>query len=574
MKKTDKPENSPENAEAPLQDIMGQAWQAVKNSDWPLAEKKARQWIEQRPEDEKAVEIMAAAAANQRNFDEAASFYERLHALDPMRETILLALHRVYRQKADQVIEGQNPETMDLWATRILTIFPHSSAGLNVKGISSRLQGDFKAAASFHQQGLQAQDLASQDEAMHQAGLGMVALETEDYEAAFHAFTRAVELAPDISTYRHNLVVVLYNMGKDDAASELLYQLIAEEPENPDYLYSRAQIRLRAGDWPKGWADYEARWNSFYMKRDVGKGLRGYYTRFFPAIPVCTRQFLSDQSLHGKSLIIYGEQGYGDNLMALRLLPLVKEKTGASPVLVTPYGPLVPLMRAIPDLERSTKIVQAVEGMAVEKLPKGDGHCGILSLFHLLSINSPADMPLISKPIFSAEHQKIWRDRISSSRSREKNLAIGVAFEGNAKAKNRQSRSLDLSRLCAALPDDCTIHLLQKDKTPEIEKVLQNHPSIFFWGDVMDDFTDTAQLIHELDFIVTIDTAIAHLAGLLQKPGCLLLPTPGEWRWGPPLLQENRGYCRLYPHLYELRQKTPGAWDSVLDQLSDLLQTI
>ena len=197
-------------------------------------------------------------------------------------------------------------------------------------------------------------------------------------------------------------------------------------------------------------------------------------------------------------------------------------------------------------------------------LPAFDFHCPLLSLpfaFHTDLRSIP-----VSTPYLSADAQLVneWNERLGA-RNRPR---IGLAWSGNTRHRNDRNRSLELEMLAPLFQLDADWISLQKVVRDSDEAFLQASPIRSFDRHIRD-FSDTAAIIQSLDLVVTVDTAIAHLAGALSKPVWVLLPDPPEWRW-----LRGREDTPWYASARLFRQPEPGRWESVIAAVREAMRQV
>jgi hypothetical protein len=198
-------------------------------------------------------------------------------------------------------------------------------------------------------------------------------------------------------------------------------------------------------------------------------------------------------------------------------------------------------------------------------LPPFDLHCPLLSLplaFGTEPTTIPAGIPYLSAPASRVAH---WRDRLPPGE-----LRAGFVWSGSRAHKNDANRSIALSRLAsvfANLPFTC--FSLQRDMRDADREVLQRLPSLIDLGASLSDFAETAAVISLLDVVVSVDTAVAHLAGALGKPVVILLPHAADFRW-----MRDRDDTPWYRSAKLVRQPAFGDWDSAIGRLADELRGI
>jgi hypothetical protein len=260
---------------------------------------------------------------------------------------------------------------------------------------------------------------------------------------------------------------------------------------------------------------------------------------------------MGEQAVAGKTLVLHAEQGFGDTIQFVRYAPLVAA-LGASVVL-----------EVEPEL---TNLVSNVEGVnrvvaRGDTLPPFELHAPLMSLPHIFGTelaSVPKEVPYLKADSRRAAR---WAAGLPKGRPR-----VGLVWAGRASHHNDTNRSIALRRLAPLLPLAAVQFIgLQRDLSATDEALLAryNVPSL---GPALRDFADTAALISALDWVVSVDTAIAHLAGALGKPVIILLPFAADFRW----LRERED-CPWYPTAVLMRQQTAGDWDSVIAHLATAL---
>jgi hypothetical protein len=315
---------------------------------------------------------------------------------------------------------------------------------------------------------------------------------------------------------------------------------LAKGPGFAEAHFEAGMTRLTLGEFEVGWKEYEWRWKTgtFADKR-----------REF-----CRPLWLGEADVSGKTVLLHAEQGFGDTIQFIRYALLLIER-GAK-VICEVQRELRPLLSQLDGLE----IVAEGEG-----LPALDMHCPLLSLplaFRTKLETIPADIPYLSAP---AEPIARWRDRLPQDRPR-----VGFVWSGSTSHKNDANRSIPLARLAALLKDlPVRCVSLQNELRDTDRQTICELPNLVHFGGELADFADTAAVISLLDVVVSVDTAVAHLAGALGKPVIVLLPHAADFRW-----MRERGDSPWYPTAKLLRQPAFGDWDSVIIRLSDELRRL
>ncbi|MDB5608317.1 MAG: hypothetical protein JWP25_5217 [Bradyrhizobium sp.] len=305
---------------------------------------------------------------------------------------------------------------------------------------------------------------------------------------------------------------------------------LAAAPEFPEAHFEAAMAHLTLGDFDAGWKEYEWRWKT------------GAFARH--RRPYQTPLWLGEESVSGKTILLHAEQGLGDTIQFIRYAPLLARQ-GAK-VICEVQPELQPLLS---QLEGVTVLASGAP------LPAFDLHCPLLSLpfaFKTQPDTIPAAVPYLAAPVERVDH---WRDRLPPGRPR-----AGFVWSGSSSHNNDSNRSIALARLAALFenpPVQC--FSLQSDVRATDSDMLAGLPNLVHLGGGLRDFADTAAIISLLDVVITVDTAVAHLAGALGKPVVVLLPYAADFRW-----MRNRDDTPWYPTAKLLRQPAFGDWDSVI----------
>lgn len=364
-------------------------------------------------------------------------------------------------------------------------------------------------------------------------------LAQKQFAAAIAGYNQAIALRPDCAEFYGNRGIAQFELGEFAAAIASYDLATAYQPDYLNAHWNKGLASLLLGDFAQGWRLYECRWH-----RESEAAIR----RSELTQPL----WLGGQSLAGKTLMLHGEQGFGDMLQFCRYAPLLAAQ-GARVVLEV-LRPLQALMQSLPGV---AEVV--VKG---QPLPAHDLQCPLLSLPFACQTrleNIPATTPYLFS---DAARRAAWGERLGEpSRPR-----IGLVWSGNPQHKNDHNRSLALSELLPWLPPEFDYLCLQKD-VREADQALLAASGIRHFGEALTDFAETAALCASLDLLISVDTSVVHLAGALGKPAWVLLPQVPDWRW---LLE--RDDSPWYPAMRLYRQMQAGDWSSVLRRVQgDLL---
>jgi len=361
------------------------------------------------------------------------------------------------------------------------------------------------------------------------------------------SFRQALTLRPDHAKSLAHLALALRDLGEWEAALAGVDRAVALAPGFSRAHYNRALILLTLGRFQEGWDSSEARWQVrelamlFPWFGPMPSGPAAGDTRAAGAAPLW-----QGEKLDGRRLLIYAEQGFGDTIQFCRYVPLLAEREGA-PVHVTLLVQ-PPLRRLLADLPGVAHLVQ--EG---DPYTSPDLRCPMLSLpqrFRTTLATIPPPPPLSPDPARRAQ----WRARLGGARPR-----VGIAWAGNPIHPDDHTRSLTLATLAPLAGVGANLVSLQKNVPACDDEALSDAAWLDNVGVEFGDWADTAAAVAELDLVVSVDTAVAHLAGTLGVPTWTLLPFSPDWRW----LLERRD-SPWYPAMRLFRQKAPGDWASVI----------
>jgi Flp pilus assembly protein TadD len=348
-------------------------------------------------------------------------------------------------------------------------------------------------------------------------------------DEAAAACRQAIALQPDLVQAQVNLGAILQEQGRLDEAVGAYRHAVALRPEAADAHNNLAMALLAQGEFAAGWREYEWRWPA---------GTAGA-PRHFPG----RQPWLGETDLAGRVILVHAEQGYGDVVQFCRYVrPLAA--LGATVVLEAPR-----------ELRRLLGALPARLVTSGEPLPAFDVYCPVMSL--PLALGTRLDTIPAETPYLAADPALVatWRARLGERTAPR----AGLAWSGRVTHGNDRNRSIPLASLGGICRAGWQWVSLQKEVRERDAAALAAHPEILDCAAVLTDFAETAALIEALDLVVTVDTAVAHVAGALGKPVWVLLPFAAEWRW-----LVGREDSPWYPTARLFRQPAPGDWASVL----------
>lgn len=396
------------------------------------------------------------------------------------------------------------------------------------------------------------------DYAQAHNNLGIIHQALGNSAAAAESYRRAAGSDRDSIDARYNLAVLRQSQDEPGEAIALYDEVLSRHPAHAEAHSNRGNAQLALANTSEAAACYEralqcdpnhdeARWNlalAQLLRGDYKRGFAGYEHRL-AARPLMPGSALWDGSpLNGQRLLVRAEQGLGDTLQFIRFLPLVKAMGAHTIVECQPA-----LYRL---LERTTGIDELVPQGS--PLPVFDRYLWLMSLPHLLGIGLdtlPSGTPYVHT-----------RGRASADRFRADALNVGLVWAGNPKHKYDSHRSMHKMEYRALLDiPGVRVHNLQKDApTPDGMMPL---------AATFSDFEDTANAVDGLDLVISVDTAVAHLAGALGKPVWTLVAYAPDWRW---LL--DREDSPWYPSMRIFRQRERGNWNEAIARVRTELETL
>jgi tetratricopeptide (TPR) repeat protein len=421
-----------------------------------------------------------------------------------------------------------------------LAIRPSYAEALNNRGNALQQLRRYQEALASYDQAL----AVKPDYAEALSNRGAVLQRLARYDEALDSCDRAIAIAPRYARALNNRGFVLQELKRYDEALESYAKAVAINPGYAMAHWNESLCRLSLGDFARGWAKYEWRW-----KCEAFTSPRRHFT---------SPLWLGKENLAGKTILLHAEQGLGDTIQFVRYVQAVAQ-TGATIVLECQPA-LESLLAGFPGV--NTVVAQG------NTLPDHDFHCPLLSLplaFNTLLDTVPAAIPYLSVP--DAAIGK-WQNKLGP-----KTLptlltvpSVGIVCSGNAAHANDSNRSIAADKMMALSRPDTRLVSLQNALRPAEAAALGAHPQVLHFGAELSDFTDTAALVSLMDLVITVDTAVAHLAGALGKPVWILLPFAADWRW-----LTGGEHSPWYPTARLFRQARPGDWDSVVDRVNQAL---
>jgi tetratricopeptide (TPR) repeat protein len=363
------------------------------------------------------------------------------------------------------------------------------------------------------------------------------AVMTGQYEKAIAASHRAIALQPRLAAAWFNLGLALERRGDHAGAGAAQREALAIDPAFAGAELKLAHALLAQGDYAAGWEHFEARWRT------------AEHVSLFQHL--IAKPCWRGEKLNGARILLHWEQGYGDTLMLLRYVPLVVAHGGTVFLIVQPA--LQSIAAALPGLTLVTD---------PDDLPVVDLHC---PLFSLPGIFGTAAQVIPSSQHYLAPDADLvsqWQQRIHS-RNESAVRRIGLVWAGSADHKGDATRSIPLPDMAPLLGvSGVQWFSLQRDLRPgDAEWLAGPGATITQLGPDLRDFAHTAAVLASLDLLITVDTAVCHLAGALGVPTWLLLPAAPEWRWALDG-ERSRWYHSVQPWRHD------GEWAELIRRIA------
>ena len=518
------------NADAAATPTIEDAARCYDAGDYAGAERCARAVVAADPHHFDALHLLGVLSLNGNRLADAAAWLRRAAAGRPEDPQVHYHLgNALLGLRLFDVAEAAFRET--------LRLAPGHADALNNLGNALADAGRHRQAADCFRQALTLRPNAAAS--LFNLGRALAALGQPEQAAA--RFRAALDYGGDAPPDRLADVVAalcqtFIDQERYDAALAACRDVPPQVFGHPVIEWNESLTRLMLGDYRNGWRLYESRF--LVPEHDPPR----------PGAAV-----LDLATVAGKRVLVFAEQGRGDAIQFARYLTLLAQR-GAQ-VIAEVYPELQPLFAGI---EGVTQVVAPDD-----PVPPHDLLTPLLSLplaFGTEVSSIPAEPPYVSPP---QDRREAWTARLAA-RSRPR---VGLAWWG---AQHIPKRSIPAHLLTPLLErPDLEFHAVQKDVTPTDADWLARHPAVRTHAAALRDFADTAALLAQMDLVISIDTAVAHLAGALGRPVWILLPFSPDWRWFAA-----RTDSPWYPTARLFRQKQAGDWAEVIQRVAGELAVL
>ncbi len=493
----------------------------LRNGDYIRAE----EHLAKRPEPDElvALEALANIFQNEGKTAEAAFLYRRLSDLCPLNPDVLYNLGNTLRLlgRFDAAAEafGKTVE-LDANDADARQQFGNTLCRL---GRSAEAEGHYRYAIALKPGSWE----------LH-VDLGNALRSQGQLPQAIEHYRKALEINARYPLAHYNLGVGLMECGQFHEAIECYRSALAASPDLVEAKWNCALCLLTTGNFEQGWELFESR---------------------LEKAPAAARKFpmprWSGGDLGGKDILIHAEQGFGDTLQFARYVTLLSRFCRPRAIVLECQPELTRLLQNLPGVSR-------VIAGGVEATPVADVHFPLLSL--PLLFRTGLDTIPARTPYIKADDVLVheWKYRLRN----EPRMKVGLAWSGRATHPDDARRSLSPAALSPLfnIAHVCFVSLQPGASPP---------PGLLDHAGELRDFADTAALISRLDLVISVDTAVAHLAGAMGKRVWLLSSWQGEWRW-----LRDRSDSPWYPSMTIFRQSQPGCWDDVMHRAAAELQRL
>lgn len=376
------------------------------------------------------------------------------------------------------------------------------------------------------------------------------------HEAAFKDYQRTLQLDPACVLASNNIGNLLSHQGEVQKARDQFTRSLEIAPNNAEARLYRAMMDLNLGNFDQGWEDFEARWSSGQLPPRFFESKKG-------RVPVW-----NGEDLDRKLLYMYGEQGLGDQVHFIRYAKVIKDRWPSATIVVEVGLPLIRLLR---NVEGVDEIVAFGDEIRCEP----DYVVPMLSVPRILKTQFDA-IPAEQQYVYPDPYRvKTWKRDFEQYKTQiGTSKLVGLCWAGLSRPlaphanKIDAARSTDLATFAPLfqIPGVVFVSLQhggrseQAKNPPPFAPLLDN-------AEFFHDFQDTAALMANLDLVISVDTAVVHVAAAIGRPTWMLSRFDGCWRW-----HGNRSDSPWYPTLRQFRQPSPGDWAGMMKDVEKALR--
>ncbi len=457
------------------------------------------------------------------------------------------------------------------YAKKALTAAPDFALAYNTIGFCRQQLGHLRDAAVCYQKAIELKP----DYAEAYNHLGVLLCDQSNYIEAVDAFQKAIAIDPDYAELYNNMAIAKKGLCAFDEAIENYRKAAELDPAFFQAFNNLANSLRDKGLCNEAIENYdraieinpdyaEAYWNralAMLLNGDLLEGFRQYQWRRVPSLGIVTYPHSYDKPrwdgrpINGKTILIHFEQGFGDSIQFIRYLPKLKE-IGATVI----FQARAPMLDLLKDFTGIDKLIESKPNSGVTE--DFDFYAALMDLpaiFQTTMQTIPSDVPYLFAGKAKTEE---WKERLNST-----DYKVGITWAGKSTNENDAIRSCKLNNFepLAKINGVKLFSLQKEDAAKQIDQFENNE--IENLAHHIKDFSDTAGAIENLDLVISVDTAVLHLAGAMGKPAWALLPFAPDWRW---LL--DRDDSPWYPTLKLFRQKKYADWKNVFKEVTEELK--
>lgn len=455
---------------------------------------------------------------------EAWHWLRRALVLAPAREEVVENVGVLLRERGDL-------DAAEVWLRRRLSVSTHTPHALANLGVVLTARQRYDEARAWLRSACRLQP----ENPDFRFNVAVVLERSDGHLTGLAAYRRALCLRPDHPGALENAALCAKLLGRGEEALALYRRLTTVRPDHAVGRFWFGNMKLLAGDWTTGWADYETR-------------------RAIPNLSSAANRnghlpLWKGEPLPTGTLVLAGEQGVGDVLMFCRFLALAAARVGR--ILLHVHQPLVPLLRGQ---------FAGVTVVPFDSPIQADVRLPLLSLPGALGV-VPDSLPRDAYLMPPASRMPLWQGRLAERSGKRR---FGLVWAGNPDYGHDRLRSPRLHPIRRLLDAGAwTPVLLQVGDGRKDLADVTLPPGVLDIGNGLNDFADTAAAIAGLDLVITSDTAVAHLGGAMGKPTWLMASCQADWRW----MTAADGQPLWYPSMRIFRQRVSGGWQDVADDI-------
>ena len=458
--------------------------------------------------------------------EEAAQAYGQALGLDPRHA------RAHYNLGVTLLLENHTAEALACFSEAVQADPSYADAHNN-RGILQQLSGQLEASIESYRHAL-----SSQPDDMRAAyNLGVALQSAGRLEEAEQAYLRVLQSGEGNSSAHNNLGNVLMALGRVPDAIRHYKRARLHDASSPEAPWNLGVAHLLLGDFECGWEGYE------YRTAQPGTVSRQF-----------DKPLWKGELLEGRRILLHTEQGLGDTIQFSRFAPVLSRQ-GAT-VILECQPSAVTLVGTVPGIAQA---IPCAADPAVGELPEFDYHSPLMSVPGVLRITPetvPAEVPYLFPRRAVIER---WEKTMAGLEQARQKRRIGLTWAGNPRHLNDANRSVALSRLAPLFELD-GLFFLSLQKGQAAAQIASAGGPVFDLEPLLEDLEQTAAAILQLDLVISVDTAVAHLAGALGRPVWLLAPFAPDWRW-----MLDRTDSPWYPTMRIFRQKVRGDWGGVVE---------